>query len=62
VFACIGVISIGPTIRFIRWRRAGVVPDDQDVTAMRRLVFAELLLFALLPAFAAAVARGYGEF
>ncbi len=29
---------------------------------MRRWLLAELVLFALLPAFAAAMARGYGEF
>jgi uncharacterized membrane protein len=29
---------------------------------VRRYLYAELALFALLPAFAAAMARGYGEF
>jgi len=62
VFACVGVTSILPTIHFIRWRRAEVVPDDQVVKAMRQPVVIELLLFALLPAFAAAMARGYGEY
>ena len=61
-FACIGLISVWPTIRFIRWRRSGVAPDDEEVTALRRLIFVELLLFASMPAFAAAMARGYGEF
>jgi putative membrane protein len=38
-----------------------VAPTDAQVTSVRRLLWAELLLFALLPAFAAAMARGYGE-
>jgi putative membrane protein len=61
-FAAIGLISIIPTVAFIRWRRAGVVPDARQVAAIRRCLLAELVLFALLPAFAAAMARGYGEF
>jgi len=61
VFASIGLISVWPTIRFIRWRRAGGPPDDGDITTVRRLLYTEVVLFALLPVFAAAMARGYGE-
>jgi putative membrane protein len=61
VFAGIGLISVWPTIRFIRWRRAGGSPDEGDITTVRRLLYAEVILFALLPVFAAAMARGYGE-
>jgi|SRR5450755_2804322 putative membrane protein len=60
-FVLIGLLSVPPTIAYIRWRRAGVAPTDAQVTSVRRLLWAELLLFALLPAFAAAMARGYGE-
>ena len=61
-FAVIGLLSVPPTVRFIQWRRAGVAPSDAQVTAVRRYLHAEVVLFALLPMFAAAMARGYGEF
>ena len=61
-FAAIGLLSIAPTIRFIAWRKAGVGPSDEAVAGVRRCLYAEVVLFALLPAFAAAMARGYGKF
>src|SRR5271168_4912548 len=30
-FAAIGLLSVPPTIKFIRWRRSGVAPDDAAV-------------------------------
>jgi len=62
VFVLVGLLSVPPTIRFIAWRRAGGGPSDPEVAAVRRYLLAEVALFALLPAFAAAMARGYGEF
>lgn len=59
-FAVIGVLSVPPTITYIRWRRAGSAPTDDQIAGVRRYLWAETLLFALLPAFAAAMARGYG--
>jgi putative membrane protein len=61
-FVVIGLLSIPPTLAYIRWRRAGLAPTDAQVTGVRRWLWAEMVLFALLPAFAAAMARGYGEF
>ena len=61
-FAAVGLLSVPPTIRFIVWRRAGVGPSDEAVAGVRRYLYAEVMLFALLPAFAAAMARGYGQF
>ena len=60
-FALIGLLSVPPTLVFIRWRRAGVTPADSEVRGVRRFLHAELGLFALLPVFAAAMARGYGS-
>lgn len=62
VFLLIGLLSAPPTIAFIRWRKAGASPTDQQVAGVRRFLHAEVVLFALLPAFAAAMARGYGQF
>ena len=61
-FAVIGLLSVPPTIAYIRWRRAGAAPTDAQVAGVRRYLWAEVALFALLPAFAAAMARGYGGF
>ena len=61
-FAVIGLLSVPPTVRFIQWRRAGVSPTDAQVAGVRGFLHAEVVLFALLPMFAAAMARGYGEF
>ena len=61
-FAVVGLLSIVPTVQIIRWR--GAVKKDPsfvpDVTLSRRLLWAEAFLFALIPIFAAAMARGYG--
>jgi putative membrane protein len=65
VFALIGVLSIWPTVKYLNWRRnnqnAGSVPDAQSVSLVRRILWLEVFLFAFLPAFAAAMARGYGQ-
>lgn len=62
VFLLIGLLSVPPTIAFIRWRTAGLAPTDDQVRGVRRFIHAETALFALLPALAAAMARGYGQF
>jgi putative membrane protein len=61
-FLIIALLSIPPTIKYVRWQRAGIVPNDSEIGGVRRLLWAEVALFALLPIFAAAMARGYGEF
>ena len=60
-FAVIGLLSVPPTIAYIGWRRANIVPNDVQIHNVRRFLWIEVVLFALLPAFAAAMARGYGE-
>ncbi len=66
VFLVIGVISAIPTRRFMRWvREANATPAfmaaEADVARMRRLVMIELHLLALVPLFAALMARGIGS-
>ena len=61
-------LSIVPTMRIISWRRAGVghgcafTPAAVDLLNVRRFLWAEVAFFALIPTFAAAMARGYGSF
>jgi hypothetical protein len=61
-FLVIGLLSVPPTLAFLKWRRAGASPTNEAVAKARRYLWMEVALFPLLPAFAAAMARGYGEF
>jgi putative membrane protein len=65
VFVLIALLSIWPTVKYLNWRRnfrnANSVPDALSVSGVRRILWLELVLFPFLPAFAAAMARGYGE-
>ena len=65
-FVLVGLLSILPTIRFLRWRKAlaadpAFVPEAREVAAMSRIVRFELLLVAAILVFAAMMAR-YGGF
>ena len=64
-FATVGLLSIVPTMRILAWRRALVAdhvftPRPDDVRRVGRFLSAELIIFPLIPAFAAAMAMGYG--
>jgi putative membrane protein len=61
-FEVIGILSLPPTVAFIRWRKSGSLPSDPQIRKVRQYLHAELALFVFLPIFAAAMARGYGEF
>jgi putative membrane protein len=61
-FALVGLLSIQPTLTLGRWRRSGTVPSQADLKPVRRVLHYELSLYTLLPLFAAAMARGFGEF
>jgi len=65
LFVAVGVISTVPTFSFIVWRRgvradAAFRPPAAEVSRMRKALYAEAALFALIPLCAAAMARGYG--
>ncbi len=60
IFVAVGLLSIRPTIAFIRWRKLAVLPSDSDLKIVRRYLHMELSLFVFLPIFAAAMARGLG--
>jgi putative membrane protein len=61
-FVAIGLLSVPPTLKYLQWKRLSQSPSDDKVHGVRTLLWIELGLFALLPIFAAAMARGYGEF
>jgi putative membrane protein len=61
-FVLVALLSVPPTIQYIKWQRAGETPNGPDVARVQRFLYAELVLFAFLPIFAATMARGYGEF
>ncbi len=66
VFAIVGVISALPTRTFMRWVKqagqdASFAVAEADVKRVRRLVMIELHLLALVPLFAALMARGIGS-
>ncbi|WP_374566489.1 DUF2214 family protein [Ideonella sp.] len=60
VFVVIGLLSAVPTVRLIRWRKRGVVPEVAAMRALRRWMLAEAVLIALIPVLAALMARGIG--
>jgi putative membrane protein len=65
-FVAIGLLSIWPTLVFVRWvrqaqRGTAFAPGQQEIAGVRRWVLAEMLLFALIPLLAALMARGIGN-
>jgi len=61
-FLVVGMLSIWPTVAFIRWGRAcradaAFSPPDAAVRGVRRIPYAEACIFALIPVFAAIMAR-----
>lgn len=67
LFATVAAISAAPTYSFIVWRRAaradpGFRPPKKEVARLRRMLYAEAGLFALIPLAAAAMARGPGAY
>ncbi len=64
-FAATGLVSIVPTISFVRWSRAlrttNALPTSERWVRTRRLVTLELHLLAPVMVFAAIMARGIGH-
>ena len=64
LFLVIALLSIRPTMTFLRWRRLaraeGTVPSISDVTGTRIWVLVQAGLLLGLPIFAALMARGIG--
>ena len=60
LYVAIALISIRPTLLFMRWARAGTTPPAAEVATARRLIHVELGLLALMPLVAVLMARGVG--
>jgi putative membrane protein len=65
LFLAVAVVSVQPTLTFVRWRRAldhdpGWRVSDDERRGMRRYLMMEVHLAALIPLFAVIMARGLG--
>ena len=62
LFFAVGIISVQPTMSFIRWRRSLDDPawklPEAEQRRVRRLVMIEVHLAALIPLFAVIMSRG----
>ena len=63
LFAVVGLISIRPTLRFARWRKAlrasGALPSQEEVRSVRKLVMVQAHIVPLIPLPAVFLARGF---
>jgi putative membrane protein len=64
-FGVVAMFSVVPTITYIRWMKqlkldSNFCPSGHEILRVRRFVRLQLIVFALIPVFAAAMARGYG--
>ena len=61
----VAVVSIFPTLTFIRWRRtlraSGTLPAEAEIAKTRRLVMIQAHLIAVIPLLAVFLARGFGK-
>ena len=62
LFVVIGLLSIKPTLTFVRWKKAlaagGSLPAEAEVRSTRRLVMVQAHLMLLIPLAAVLLARG----
>ncbi|RZI70505.1 MAG: DUF2214 family protein [Variovorax sp.] len=65
LFIVIGIISIFPTLTYIRWRKAlrasGALPVEAEIRKTRKLVMLQAHLLAVIPLVAVFLARGFGK-
>ena len=65
LFAIIGLLSIPPTLNYMRWRKAlradpNALPDIASIQSTRKLIAIQHALLFILPILAAMMARGIG--
>jgi putative membrane protein len=63
MFLVIGLVSIKPSLMFVRWRRAlrasGTLPDAAEIKKARRLVMVQAHILPFIPLVAVFLARGF---
>lgn len=63
-FVVAALVSVAPTVRFIRWNRqlgaGGSLPSEAELRKTKALVHVQLTLVALIALLVTLVARGYG--
>jgi putative membrane protein len=64
LFIAVGLLSIKPTLMFIRWKRelaaTGAMPSQDEVKTARKWVMVQAHIIALIPLAAVFLARGVG--
>jgi putative membrane protein len=65
LFIVVGVISIFPTLSYMRWRKAvranGALPTEAQIRKTRKLVMIQAHILVLIPLAAVFLARGFGK-
>lgn len=65
LFIIVGLISIFPTMTYLRWRKQlranGTLPAEAEVRKTRKLVMIQAHILVLIPLFAVFLARGFGK-
>ena len=63
LFVAVGLISIKPTLTFLRWRRelraTGALPSEAQVRSARKLVMVQAHIIPFIPLAAVFLARGF---
>lgn len=60
LFVVVGLLSVVPTVRLVRWRKQGVLPDAAAMRGLRQWMLGEVAVIALIPVVAVLMARGIG--
>ena len=65
LYVVIAILSIKPTVSFLRWRRglleSAALPPAAEIATVRRLIHLEVALLGLMPLMAVLMARGIGR-
>lgn len=65
LFIVIGLLSVAPTLTYLRWRKAlrasGTLPAEAEIRKTRQRVMLQAHLIALIPLAAVFMARGFGK-
>lgn len=67
LFSIIGLLSIMPTIRFIKWRKKikqgeGIQLNELEFKRTKRIILLEIIFFLFIPLLATLMARGFGYY